>query len=461
MKTFLKTLSICLTFLILSSLIGCSGKKDSADSSSKDAIVSDTESTVSDTDSTVSDNVPSLPASTVKEPVLSPKSAVEIYMANKDVWMHDLEATPMNGYGYCLLDLDFDGVLELICSLNDGSGRFSYNSYYKINISTKKVEKLDATFGTEGDFDVYYLQSKETKLFSGRDGQKFYYCADFSRVSSGEYGTTYGKMYLKDKKVQAEYLFYDYFCDGTMAKDGKDVKEYGYYEDGEGVKLSKNQYDEKFKKFGEDNADLQLNWKSISGDEFHKANDATKKQQLLATYKAFSYSGFSFDKIKTYDVKVETANTSSTTATPITKLYKMAEYNGMTIADVAKMWGNDYKIANGLYFGGWGAIYYSDDKCPLVFCFSASDIPTSCTGKEKLAGVLVYPRESDKVYCVTGDVSIVASYEQVSKKLQGDYYYNEMDGGNAYSGELANGVGFTYKWIESPTLPYEVGVFFN
>ena len=101
-----------------------------------------------------------------KEKSLSTEQVVDIYLENYDVWKHgNEEALVMGGCGYLLLDMDFDGVCELVASQGAGSDVFSTNRFYRIN-QENKVEEIaqpdDDIFG----YDLYVL-SQHIRLLSG------------------------------------------------------------------------------------------------------------------------------------------------------------------------------------------------------------------------------------------------------------------------------------------------------
>jgi len=241
------------------------------------------------------------------EKVLSPESAVDIYMENKDLWMENPEYYPMQGYGYCLLDLDFDGVLELINSLNDGSGRYSSNKYFKINTETLEVEQIvvdsDENMGWD-DYDYLYAAHDATKLLrNNADNIMFYYCTNHTRVTTGEGSSVYGKLILNEGKIGEEIIFSEYYCDAGIYDNKEDIRSFTYMSNGESISVTEAEYNEKTAEFFKENTDLNLQWVCIEGREFDNAGIKAKKQMLLDAYRGFSYDGFSFDAFETYDNK--------------------------------------------------------------------------------------------------------------------------------------------------------------
>lgn len=212
---------------------------------------------------------------------LTPEEAVNIYMNDKSLWMETPEHEPMCGYGYCLLDLDFDGVLELICSLNDGTGRYSYNRFFRINRSKNKVEEFYSSLSDDSGVDYMYMRNNAKLLKNQSSGKMFYLFQDYVRVSANEGGSVYYECYLKNGKLNENSLFSEY-----------KGMENGYQF--AGVDVSKSQYDQKTKDFYAKNKDMNVKWDMVYGDDFDNASTSSQKQMLLKAYRNFSYNGFSF-----------------------------------------------------------------------------------------------------------------------------------------------------------------------
>lgn len=142
------------------------------------------------------------------------------------------------------------------------------------------------------------------------------------------------------------------------------------------------------------------------------------------------------------------------------KSYTMHDYYGMTINDVANIWGRDYTLMNGLLYGGWAGIYYEDERCPFVFCYQSSSIPTSCSGNERLSGIIAYPYPDENEFLVIEGLSIVSSYATVKGTFGGEYWVNEVDGGYCYSCSAAQNNDIVFKWNDGQDIPWEISVSF-
>ena len=309
--------------------------------------------------------------------VISPESAVEIYMANKSVWMKSPEYSPMYGYGYCLLDLNFDGVLELISSVCDGSGRFSYNKFYRINLKNLSVEEFQSELGRDDGIDYYY-NARDSKLLKNQtSGKKFYVFKNYGQVSSKEGILSYSESYMEKTKFQENFIFSEYWHPDYDNNMDDTIREYTF----RGKKVSKTEYEQKTAAFYSENKDLNLVWTCISGADFDKSDDHTKKRLLLNAYLSFSYDGFSFGNT----VTPNSSNSNADTSRHFPNGYKFEEdsYNfsnyGDTIskkyfttlygAEKGKLLYKKYNKVGGLCFGmayTTAAIYNGYPSCSKI-----------------------------------------------------------------------------------------------
>lgn len=227
--------------------------------------------------------------------VLAPESAVNIYLNNKSVWMKYPEFAPMNGYSYGFLDLDLDGTLELISNINDGTGRYSHNSYYKINLSDYTVSeiKLSGDESFEGcGYDYSLFKDYPKLLKSVKDNSYIYYCLDCVKWAANEYREFYGTLQMSSNILNSQIMFSKYYYAET--DNDSLMNKYYYARNGEYIDISKDAFDEKVNNFHSEYEDLNLKWKCINGKDLENSSSSKQKELLLDSYKAFSYTGFSF-----------------------------------------------------------------------------------------------------------------------------------------------------------------------
>lgn len=240
-------------------------------------------------------NVPTPDDKTNK--ALSPESAVDIYLSQKDVWMAYPEFYPMNGYSYGFLDLDFDGTLELIRNINDGSGRYSSNAYFKINMTDYSVYELKYVSEDAHEGYDYSFSDEHPKLLKSKaDGSLIYYCYDFMRVMTGDYANYYGTLNMTaDGCIDSKLLFGEHHQEAGLYKNPNAVDEYFIYKDNMPTDISKSQYDEEIASYFDTMEDVELTWSLIPGKELETAVYSKQKELLLDSYNQFGYKDFSFE----------------------------------------------------------------------------------------------------------------------------------------------------------------------
>lgn len=240
----------------------------------------------------------------INNKVLDPESAVNIYLNNKSVWMKYPEDAPMNGYCYGFLDLDLDGTLELISNINDGTGRYSCNSYYKINTSDYTVSEIKLNgdeSADEGGYDYSLFKDYPKLLKSSKDDSYVYYCADCLKSAGNEYQEFYGTLQMSNSTLNSQIIFSKYCFYADVTKPDSLTEKYYYVNNGEYIDISKEAFDEKLSEFYSEYEDLNLKWKYVNGKDLELSSTSKQKELLLSSYKAFSYTGFSFDKENTYE----------------------------------------------------------------------------------------------------------------------------------------------------------------
>lgn len=144
-----------------------------------------------------------------------------------------------------------------------------------------------------------------------------------------------------------------------------------------------------------------------------------------------------------------TQSSVSSDTTKIDTRHIAINYYGMTINDVAKIWGSDYTLNDYLISGGLASIEYTDYRCPFRFCYSALDIPTSCSGEEKITCVIVQQVPDAADYFITENINAVISYNDLVAKLNGEYFIDELNGGYTFVGDISENIMARFNWNKS------------
>ena len=240
---------------------------------------------------------------------LAPESAVEIYLNNKEIWMAYPEYFPMNGYSYGFLDLDFDGTLELVRNICDGSGRYSDNTYFKIDMTDYSVYMLKCASNEDdevvGDGYDYSLNDEYPKLLKRKtDGSFTYYCMDFLRITTGDYISYYGTLNLTDDMIVSDTLFAEHHQEAGLYNSLTSVDEYFHYINNNETEISKSMFNEEMAAYFKEMEDVGLIWSLIPGKDLETAVYSKQRELMVEAYKKFGYKGFSFDRLDLIEPKL-------------------------------------------------------------------------------------------------------------------------------------------------------------
>ena len=181
---------------------------------------------------------------------LSAESVADICIENRQVW--EFGENSVGNCGYCFIDLDFDGMPELVSTSTQGSGLFTTDFFYKINA----------------------------------DGNMFYFFCSYARASAGNYAVSYSRVTVSGGKVQSELLFSE---DVYTNEDSQSEHKYYSYADGKQTELSEQEYKNTFDSFLADNTDMHLTAGYIDNNNFSAADSAKQREMLAESYRAFGY----------------------------------------------------------------------------------------------------------------------------------------------------------------------------
>ena len=204
---------------------------------------------------------------------------INIYLNYSSVWAQNGQEK------YFFLDLDFDGVLELVSSLYMGrTGNRLY--FFRIDPSNEKVVRM-ATNG----FDGTYCKGMKTipeLCYNNGTNQKEYRSVEETWTNKSSY-TIYRK-YTSEKEIVNEAVLY---YEKQTSVDGSTSVSYEYYiEENE---VSKTAYLDYVQQDKANCRDLNLKTDLISGEAFNSASNVNKRNMLLTAYQSFSYDGYSSD----------------------------------------------------------------------------------------------------------------------------------------------------------------------
>lgn len=230
---------------------------------------------------------------------LAPFEAVGIYMNNIEKWQIDPDKTRMSmeGYSYIFLDLDFDGVLELIASETQGSGKYSKNSFYRISDDKTSIELIpfDESVNQKNQCDLIFEDSPVLYKNKNTGNYEYVFC-DYIRAGGGMDYFREEEYSYKNGKIYANPLFAYEVVKDQVSESGITEEYFTVFNLGEPTKVDKETYDKSIKEFEAQRINLYLNFELITDDEFSEAtNIIEQSDMLLEAYEEFSYDGFEFE----------------------------------------------------------------------------------------------------------------------------------------------------------------------
>jgi len=212
-----------------------------------------------------------------------PEQIVDVFIDNKDVWLPNEKY--IGTAVFCgFLDLDFDGILELVICETGGSGVYSTNKFYKINQTNKSVCEITLPQGERCKFDLCFPVSTKPKLLKLKDGSLAYFCTDFSQA--GMQNSTKAESLLKcnGNTLETQKLF--------LVKtfiENEENSGYFYYQYDKEYSVDGGSFEKIVDEYLESNNDLNLKWQTRQTSELTDASDIEMRQKLLELYNAFSF----------------------------------------------------------------------------------------------------------------------------------------------------------------------------
>lgn len=290
-----KTAIFLLVVIFMLSLFGCNTKNPTNENtpSATAGSLSDSQ-TETQIPSTAQSTQPKTEAASAIK--LTPAEAVKIYKDNSHLWQKDIDEFYMAGFYYLFLDLDFDGVLELITTEVQGTGRFSINKFFRINPDDNSVSEISFAEENAGHDDCdFYMEDSPILLKNKATGEYQYIVKDFVRAGGGMYYTSEEELNFTDGMISQKPLFGYEIIEAEVSGTGEDIEYYSVYSLEDDSKVDKATYDKMRADYFDGFTDLDLDLETIDGYDYHEATDSEKLDILLDSYTDFSYYGFEFE----------------------------------------------------------------------------------------------------------------------------------------------------------------------
>lgn len=232
-------------------------------------------------------------------PTVSPEDAltretVQIYVDNRAVW--EYTQNDSEWYGYHLLDLNFDGVLELVQATNTGADASSSNRYFKLDTENKTVTELSCV-DKELDSKWDFVGGDYPQLYKNNSTGDLKYLVYSNRregISSG--GMSIGEMTLNEKgEVTTKNLWAFDYAALTDDLDGEfSFSYYVYDENGDVEEVDADTYNATLAEYEENNTRLTFTYamadQVLEEVPFSELSDEELLERMLEMYKSFSYN---------------------------------------------------------------------------------------------------------------------------------------------------------------------------
>lgn len=230
---------------------------------------------------------------------------IDIYLENKDVWTigkdrYFMEQNP--GYIYGLFDLEGDGIPELFSSGIGGTGFFSDNKFYKLDVATRSVYRMQDLPDALNSMDFYY---NVAIYLDNQTSQLLYYGHDFVRNGWQSNGTVYSMFYMENNTVSTKQLWAEY-CE--VDNNYKEQYTYYYYTNGtDRVEVSESELDQYQEKYLGQYTLLAEDVPTRNEKEMNQASDTALRKNFRDMYDELyqlkldpvdylAFSDFSYDE---------------------------------------------------------------------------------------------------------------------------------------------------------------------
>lgn len=186
-------------------------------------------------------------------------------------------------YQYTVTDLDQNGRLELIASSLQGSGLYTYSSYYEVNKALDGLEICEQTEQDERYSEADIQMDRVPAFYDERVGRYYYIFGDVVRNGAAEHYYNKRALWLLDGKIR-EWPLANM---DVLQKTGETVIE---CRDADGNTISEEEYqkieDVAFSDFTKISAELAW-FKPISSADLKAMGSAALVEELTNSYRGF------------------------------------------------------------------------------------------------------------------------------------------------------------------------------
>lgn len=162
---------------------------------------------------------------------------LNLIFTNKELWYKNTEE---DIFSYAVTDLDQNGRLEIIASICQGTGIYTYTTIYEVNESLDNLQICKNDDVSEYDSQADIIQDNLTIFYDRKNNIYHYVLNDLVKNGAAEYYENKRDFYLNNGKISENYLAYKntIYINGDphiscSEKDGNEITqgEYNNYED--------------------------------------------------------------------------------------------------------------------------------------------------------------------------------------------------------------------------------------
>ena len=229
------------------------------------------------------------PVEATPEPGLDISEQKSLFMDFNTKWSLSDDNKP---WFYTFTDLDHNGRLELTTATLQGSGLYTYATYWEINEDYTGIRKCETDF-TEGDSWPDIITGTSDCFYDGDTNLYYYIFEDLTRSGYMEQHLAKLAICLKDGKVERTQLASDY----KLYEDEENFSE--TIRDWNGNDISKEEYESAADRFFDGKAKETVSFDWIKVDD-----NAIEEPQLVFASDLYSGCGFAHclcDKTGIYD----------------------------------------------------------------------------------------------------------------------------------------------------------------
>lgn len=131
------------------------------------------------------------------------KSQLDLILNNKNLWYKDNE---FDKYSYAVTDLDQNGRMEIIASICQGTGFYTYSTIYEVNENVDGLNLCESDM-TEYDFSEADIIKNNWNVFYDNSNKQYHYIFDdLTKNGAAEYYENKRDFCLSNGKISEKYL---------------------------------------------------------------------------------------------------------------------------------------------------------------------------------------------------------------------------------------------------------------